>query len=166
MAIDMLAEYAMPEGRVDHQAKHDLESLVYVLVWICIIHGDPRTADRGPRHAMDTSLAPWVIPKTLLEIRTLAVFKRGDLYMRTVLKGITGYFAQLRPTVDQLFDAIVASYGEGRVLSHDQVKKILLDAFFSVEEPSLENTELSRSGTKHEMNEDVVQMTRDLRLSE
>lgn len=83
MAIDILEEYAMPEGAITHKLKHNLESLIYVLVWICVLYGDPwvQGSGSGPCDSSTTCLNAWTVPKTLPQVWDLAVFKCGDLHL-------------------------------------------------------------------------------------
>lgn len=53
----------------------------------------------------------------------------------------------------------------GPELSHAVVKKILLDAFFTVEEPPLPNAqERFKAGTKRKSRGDAVQSTKQRRI--
>jgi Fungal protein kinase len=165
MAIEILAEYAKQEGTIVHQAKHDLESFVYVLIWICVLYGDPRNGNSA-RDVSLTCLSTWTSPKSLKEIRGLAVFKRGDLHDRVALEEFDDYFEDLKDTVKALYDAIGASNFGGAPLSHATVKRILLDAFFTVTEPTLQSTERFEAGTKRKKNRGnvVLQTTKQRRL--
>ena len=41
MAIDMLIQYMNGSGNVAPSAAHDLESFIYVFVWICVVYSHP-----------------------------------------------------------------------------------------------------------------------------
>ena len=86
MAIKIVGEYAVQEGTTIHQAKHDMESLVYVFIWICVLYGDPRVKGSGPCDASVTCLNAWTSPKTLKQIRNVAVFKRGNLHLHLTVE--------------------------------------------------------------------------------
>ena len=59
-----------------------------------------------------------------------------------MLEEFTDYFQDLKDTAASLYDAILQSYSIGASeLSHATIKKILLDAFFTMKEPVLRNTE-------------------------
>lgn len=73
MAIQILKEYATEEGLHAHQPKHDLESLIYVFVWICVLYGDPRVEGNVPLEACNTCLSTWIVPKCLKQVRDLVV---------------------------------------------------------------------------------------------
>ncbi|KAF8546252.1 hypothetical protein OG21DRAFT_1527957, partial [Imleria badia] len=105
MAINIFEEYVMPEGAINHKLKHNLESLIYVLV------------------------------------RDLAVFKRSDLHLQLPLQEFTDYFKDLKDTVGLLYDALLQSYSNGGPkLGYTTIKNILLNAFLTIQEPSLLNT--------------------------
>lgn len=165
MAIEILGEYAKQEGSIVHQAKHDLESFVYILIWICVLHGDPRSG-KGAREISTTCLSTWTIPKSLRQIRQLAVFKRGDIHDRVALEEFDDYFKDLKDTVGALYDAIHASNFGGAPLSHATMKRILLDAFFTVTEPTFQSVEKFEAGIKCKKNSEnvVAQMTKQRRL--
>jgi hypothetical protein len=161
--IEILGEYATQEGATVHQAKHDMESLIYILIWMCVLYGDPQVEGSGPCDASTTCLNAWTSPKSLPEVHNLAVFKHGDLHLRVTLQEFTDYFQGLKATAGSLYDAILQSYSDGEPeLSHVTIRKILLDTFFTVQEPILQNTQRFRAGMKCKMDseEDVVRTTK------
>ncbi len=56
MAIDILES---GYGCV-HEPKHDLESIFYVLIWLCIHYDGPNNSERRDFSAYDTVLKFWL----------------------------------------------------------------------------------------------------------
>ncbi|KAG9309567.1 hypothetical protein JVU11DRAFT_10547 [Chiua virens] len=57
MALEMLMEFGsktMPN--VSHKPKHDLEPIIYVLVWMCVLYSHPNGPQNQPIPAQETCL--------------------------------------------------------------------------------------------------------------
>ncbi|KAF8547964.1 hypothetical protein OG21DRAFT_1489771 [Imleria badia] len=160
MAIEILGEYTVQDGTIQHHPKHDLESLIYVLVWICVLYDDPWVEVSSPCSATSMCLNTWISPKSLQQVRNLGVFKQGDLYEQVAFQEFTPYFKCLRDTIALLYNALSQSYDGGPALSHATIKEILLDRFFSMQEPELQNTQQLLSANKRKLgDEPIVQTT-------
>ena len=98
MAIDLLQENTCLSSNFTHNFTHDLESLVYVLVWVCILYQAPNEI-RGDQTIEQTCLKQWALAKTPNNIQALCDQKLGQLSLRSVLSDFTPYFEPLKPTV-------------------------------------------------------------------
>ncbi|KAI5999608.1 hypothetical protein EDD15DRAFT_2160638 [Pisolithus albus] len=137
MAIDLLREYNSPSKDFTHTFSHDLESLIYVLVWICILYQAPNEI-RSDRTIEQTCLKHWALAKTSTDIRHLWDQKVGQLSTRSVLSEFTPYFEPLKPAVTRLYKLIQSSCdsGDKSILNHAAVTEVLMDAFNTVTEVS------------------------------
>ena len=73
-------------GTMPHSASDDIESLIYVLVWMCVLYASPGTL-RKDRHITQTVLKPWVTVSTVTDVVSLGVHKaRLKIHPRTVVK--------------------------------------------------------------------------------
>ena len=153
MSIDILQEYASPTPNFVHTFAHDLESLIYVLVWICVLYQAPKEP-HNDRNIEQTSLKQWASAKTLNDIGNLCDLKLGQLLSRTVVSDFTVYFEQMKPVVNKLYGLILNSHDpdNNRPLRHVDVKQILLEAFLTVKEEScgVENTKRTWERMKNE----------------
>ena len=70
MVINMLIQYATSSGNVAPSPAHDLELLIDVFVWICIVYSHP-----GQVHSdislQQTCVKDWTCIKTLQDFETL-----------------------------------------------------------------------------------------------
>ncbi|KAI6040097.1 hypothetical protein EDC04DRAFT_2602740 [Pisolithus marmoratus] len=57
MSANILISYK--KNKAAHSASDDLELLVYVLIWMCILHAGPGTLCQD-KHVTQTVLKPWV----------------------------------------------------------------------------------------------------------
>ena len=105
MGIKILGEYAKPEDVIMHKPKHDMGSLIYILVWVCVLYENPQVGDDS-RNVNSTCLSAWVSPKNLQQVRNLAVFKCGDLHNRVAVSEFMNYFQDLKETIGLLYDAL------------------------------------------------------------
>lgn len=118
-----------------HEPKHDLESIIYVLIWICVLYQHPASLQGTPRSTQSTCLSARTKCNSLQEVQSLASLKAGELLTQVPVKQFTGYFEGLKDPVHQLYEAIARCYKLENPLTHDTVRLILLDAFFTVQEP-------------------------------
>lgn len=136
MALDILREFGGGSAEFGpHQPKHDLESIVYVLVWICILYPGPGV-EPLPVHE-STCLRAWSNCKTRGDIELLSNAKIGELETKSPLKQFTPYFKALQPYIQRLYTAIRKDREDPKAtpFTHDVMRGILLDAFFEVQEP-------------------------------
>ncbi|KIK17895.1 hypothetical protein PISMIDRAFT_39784, partial [Pisolithus microcarpus 441] len=96
MAIDLLREYNSPSKDFMHTFSHDLESLIYVLVWICILYQAPNEIC-SDWTIEQTCLKQWALAKTTADIQALCDQKVGQLSTRSVLSDFMPYFEPLKP---------------------------------------------------------------------
>ena len=80
MALDILHVFGL-EAVVDvtHQLKHNLESIIYILVWICVLYLNPKSPEHQPLNAHDMCLCTWTSCKTWTDIEALWSTKMGEL---------------------------------------------------------------------------------------
>lgn len=137
MALDILNTFGEADSStvtITHEARHDLESLIYVIVWICILYPGP---NMDPISTDKTCLSMWAGCKTAFDVTKLFSAKAGEVLKKIPLKQFTPYFRGLEPYVGRMYDALLASTMDpvANPLTHDILKDILLDAFFNVPEP-------------------------------
>ncbi|KAJ6499653.1 hypothetical protein C8R47DRAFT_295054 [Mycena vitilis] len=108
MAVEVL--YAKGGKAIAHQPRHDLESLLYVLVWVCVLYAGPGDVERQNWDLQASSLSQWVSGS---DYRTIGMLK--DSAMRNVvfwedevLGAFAPYFAPLKPCVSAWKDLYVA----------------------------------------------------------
>ncbi|KAI6020926.1 hypothetical protein BKA83DRAFT_4126818 [Pisolithus microcarpus] len=98
MAINLLREHTNLSEDFIHMFSHDLESLIYVLIWICILYQAPNEI-HSDRSIEQTCLKQWALAKTTNDIQALCDQKIGQLSSRSVLSDFMPYFEPLKPTV-------------------------------------------------------------------
>ncbi|KAI6012161.1 hypothetical protein BKA83DRAFT_4501115 [Pisolithus microcarpus] len=135
MAIDLLREHTNPSKNFIHMFAHDLESLIYILVWVCVLYQAPNEI-HSDRNIEQTCLKQWAVVKTTNDIRALCDQKIGQLSSRSVLDDFTPYFEPLKPTITWLYKLIQSSHNsdDKTILNHAAVTNILMDAFKMVTE--------------------------------
>ncbi|KAG9316231.1 hypothetical protein JVU11DRAFT_2258 [Chiua virens] len=135
MALDILRAFGPePLYNTAHKPEHNLESLIYVFIWICVLYTGPGEKSL-PAHT--TCLEHWVNCKTPSDIESLWTKKTGEVYMQVTLNHFTPYFQCLKPWVQQLYAAIARSrLGLNQTpLTYDILREIFLNGFFNVQEP-------------------------------
>ena len=168
MAIDMLIQYANGSGNVAPSPAHDLESLIYVFVWICVVYSCPGQV-RSDVPLQQTCVKGWTSIKMLQDVVTLCNSRTGELTTKFFLKDFTPYFEQLKGPASALYNLLRDSRNpEGPPLTHASIKKILLQAFLTVQEPASEdannNTGIKRVA-KRQVNKYVTEGLNDGRKS-
>ncbi|KAG6369752.1 hypothetical protein JVT61DRAFT_13622 [Boletus reticuloceps] len=134
MALDILHVFGSETGaNVTHPPKHDLESIIYILLWICVLYSGPNS---NPLAAHTMCLKPWAECKSLPQVEALWSTKTGELMTHVPLQHFSSYFGGLRPFTQRLYAAILNNHQGAITLTHDSLREILLDAFFQVEELS------------------------------
>ena len=152
MAIDLLKEYSSPSNDFTHKFSHDLESVIYVLVWICVLYQAPNEI-RSDRKIEQTCLKQWALAKSPNDIQGLCDQKLGQLSSRSVLSDFTPYFEPLKPTVTRLYKLIQLSRDSSDkvVLDHAAVTDILMDAFRTVTEVTCGTMNAKRTWQRAQM---------------
>ena len=120
----MAVELLMEEKAVTHRPAHDLESLFYVLIYICTNLGGPNT----PR-SLDELLkfrsipiATWFAPEASFD--SLATSKLGvaHAFERRVVDRFSPYFTDIKPCVMELFHAMYPTGPQIQsALTHDRM---------------------------------------------
>jgi hypothetical protein len=123
MAIELL----MGGKNVTHSPSHDLESLFYVLVFICTNLEGPNT----PRTLQDLlkfsslPIAAWFIPETSFVSLATTKLGIGFAFERRIVDRFSPYFTDIKPCVMELFNAM---YPHGpqikSSLTHDRMIEI------------------------------------------
>jgi len=138
MAIVMLIQYVNSSGNISPSSTHDLELLIYVFVWICVVYSHLGQV-RSDAPLQQTCVKGWTCIKTLQDVETLCNARTGELSTKLFLNHFTPYFEQLKNPASALYDILRASRDvNGPPLTHGAMKKILLQAFFTVQEPAVE----------------------------
>lgn len=135
MAIELLQEYITPNEGFVHTFSHDLESLIYVFVWVCVLYQAPNEIRRD-KTIEQTCLRQWASAKTVNDIESLCQQKLGQLMWKRVPENVTPYFAPLKPFIDRLYDLILHSRDphKNSPLTHAAVTAVFMDAFKTVED--------------------------------
>ncbi|KAI6102453.1 hypothetical protein EDD16DRAFT_1525600 [Pisolithus croceorrhizus] len=96
---------------------HTIESLIYVLVWICVLYQAPNKI-HCDRTIKQTCLKQWALAKMTTDIQALCDQK------------------PLKPTIARLYKLIQSSHdsGDGSILNHAAIMEVLMDAFNTVTE--------------------------------
>jgi hypothetical protein len=122
MAIELLVK----KSKIRHAAHHDLESLFFVLIYICTNLSGPGTI--RTRQELDVissiPLSAWF--KASSSLREVGIAKAGALcdIETNILKSFAPYFEDLKPSIGKLFEAIYSYPGTPAPVSHDRVIEI------------------------------------------
>ena len=138
MAINMLIQYMNGSRNTPPSPAHDLESLIYVFTWICVVYSCPGQVCSDVS-LQETCVKRWTSIKTLQDVETLCNARTGELSTKSFLNYFTPYFKQLKGTVSALYNLLCTSCTpDGPPLTHGAMKVILLQAFLAVPEPSFD----------------------------
>jgi hypothetical protein len=126
----MAVEILLDGGNVPHRPSHDLESLFYVLVFICTNLEGPGTVRSLDDLLEFTSLpmAAWFVAEASYE--SLGTNKLGlaHAFEKRIVDRFAPYFTDLKPCIMALFHAM---YPNGpkveTALTHDGMTKILTE---------------------------------------
>ena len=139
MAIDILWGKA-------HQPHHDLESIIYVLVWICLSYAGPKNTPRQGFTFKKKELDIWAgDPPDSTQVETIAAstkfaaFCHGERFELQVLSDIHPYFASLKPCLHELRSLIQAAYFMEDHISHAAIKAVLQKHADMLPEKELDN---------------------------
>lgn len=123
MAIELL----LRKSKLRHAAHHDLESLFFVLIYICTNLSGPdavRTREELKVHS-SIPLCEWF--NVSASLRQIGTYKAGALcqFDESILKCFAPYFDDLKPCISKLFHAMYNGYpGTPSPISHDTMIKI------------------------------------------
>ncbi|KAI6027635.1 hypothetical protein BKA83DRAFT_4490183 [Pisolithus microcarpus] len=133
MSASILIGYKKDETM--HSASDDLESIIYVLVWMCVLYAGPGTV-RQDKHVTQTVLKPWVSVTNPTDAVNLGLHKRGlTTEPSMVTDEFTTFFKPLCSTVDKLLRALGSNWSTtDDALNYKTIRDILLEGFGTVEE--------------------------------
>jgi hypothetical protein len=127
MAIELL----MKKSKIRHASHHDLESLFFVLIYICTNLSGPgavRTREELQVHS-SIPLSAWF--RTSYSLREVGIAKAGAFcqFEENILKPFAPYFEDLKPCIRKLFKEIYTDTpGIPRPISHDKMIEIFTEA--------------------------------------
>lgn len=118
-----------------HSASNDSESLIYVLIWICVLYAGPKTL-RQDKDAMETILKTWVLVCNPNDTVTLRVHKIGLWsQLSTITNEFTKFFKPLSPVVEKLLTALRTLWSATDTMhNYKTIRDTLLEGFGMVEE--------------------------------
>ena len=122
-------------SQMTHSASDDLESLVYVLIWMCILYAGPATLCED-KHVTETVLKSWVTVATDVDAMTLGALKT---YIKsrpsTVTNKFTIYFQPVCSVVQKLLTELHHWSATDDIENHYQaLRNILVEGFGTVKE--------------------------------
>jgi hypothetical protein len=126
----MAWEILMDGPQVAHRPHHDLESLFYVLIWICVNYIGPRGKKRADWDIFKKAepLGRWVDPykdfKEVAEIK-FGQFGPDMAFERQILGLFSDYFHELRPCCTDLRGIFFTPGMKGPDVIHAQFLSIL-----------------------------------------
>ncbi|KAJ6481743.1 hypothetical protein C8R45DRAFT_831406 [Mycena sanguinolenta] len=112
-----------------HEPRHDLESLLYVLIWVCLHYAGPGNVERHNFDINYSNLRSWVHGETFMSI---GVFKRGimlddELWESLVLDSFAPYFEPLKSCA-----SVWRELYQGKTLTYTAVLEVLKAALSSL----------------------------------
>jgi len=125
MAIELLVK----KSKIRHGAYHDLESLFFVLMYICTNLSGPgaiRTPEELQVHS-SIPLSVWF--KASSSLREVGIAKSGALcdIETNILNSFVPYFEDLKPCIVKLFHVIYSYPITPTPVSHDEVIEIFTE---------------------------------------
>ncbi|KAI6009977.1 hypothetical protein BKA83DRAFT_4093586, partial [Pisolithus microcarpus] len=124
MSASILIGYKKDE--TTHSASDDLESIIYVLVWMCVLYAGPGTVHQD-KHVTQTVLKPWVSVTNPTDAVNLGLHKRGlTTEPSMVTDEFTTFFKPLCSTVDKLLRALGSNWSTtDDALNYKTIRDIL-----------------------------------------
>jgi len=119
-----------------HTANDDIELLIYVLVWTCVLYAGPCTV-RQDKQITETALKPWVTVCSPNDAVSLGVLKSGLRYQPSIVTdNFTPFFRCLCPVVEKLLAALGSTRWSATdpLPNYKTIRNILLEGFGTVEE--------------------------------
>ena len=143
---------------ITHPTSDDIESLIYVLVWMCILYAGPGTL-RKDKHVTQTVLKPWVTVSSETDAVSLGAHKAGlKSQLSIVTDEFTVLFQPLCPTVHKLLTKLGELSATDHISNYRAIRNILLEGFATVEEVSnwsaakdVHGYSLLQQNTKHKL---------------
>ena len=136
----MAAELVMagPGKLVTHMASHDLESLFYVLVGICMLFDTPHRIKPESELSQCFDLYFNTFEPTLL--KTITIQSQFG-WSFNILRHISPYFQPLIPLLNTLQEWIILlidfkdnSFHAGGPITHDEISKVLVEALCNIDD--------------------------------
>ncbi|KAF5326949.1 hypothetical protein D9619_005043 [Psilocybe cf. subviscida] len=125
-ALPFMAVEILRGDTTSHDAHHGLESLFYMLMWICVFYRGPKDSPRLRR--VDEDTANWTgvsdIPMLPLAIGNskMATFMHAKRFDKYIKANIASYFNNLIPCLQELRSII---FNDESPATHDDMIKIL-----------------------------------------
>lgn len=116
-----------------HESKHDLESVFYVLIWLCVIYDGPNDSERKGFSVHHTELRNWLEGDNAKSIgrQKYTMMMNPNSFKLELLPLFSPYFDDLKPCVSALREAIILSVTP---ITHDAMIDILREAYDSLPE--------------------------------
>ena len=135
MSLDLLQEFINPHNAFIHTYAHDLESLIYIIIWICNLYQAPHEI-WSDKIIEQTCLKQWSIAKNVNDIEAFYDQKLGQLMLRSVLDHFTLYCEPLKLSIAKVYKLIQCFHDPDKEMSltHTAIKDILTEAFFMIQE--------------------------------
>ena len=118
------------------QAHHDLESFLYIIIYICTFTNGPNNSILSKEVPDTCPLREWF--KKTPQASSTGFIKAGHMCRPdiSILPYFTGYWEDMRPFVkDLIMECFLRVPGDPNHLTHDKMCTILRKAFDTVEEP-------------------------------
>ncbi|KAK7013916.1 hypothetical protein R3P38DRAFT_2545724 [Favolaschia claudopus] len=130
--LPFMATQVLKQGPslAQHQPHHDLESLFYVLIWICVHYVGPDNAERQNFDVRDTDLRLWVSGESYEAIGATkqATIQDEAWWPQKVLFWFAPYFEPLKPCINEWRQLVLDS----TKLTHKNVLAVLDKAVVSL----------------------------------
>jgi hypothetical protein len=114
-----------------HEPRHDLESLLYVLIWVCIHYIGPKDAQRQTFNIHDSPLRHWVNGEDYSTIGRAKGYtvQNDETWESDVLDTFAPYFAPLKTCASAWRQLFLE-----KNLTHDAVLGVLHDTLSSLDD--------------------------------
>ena len=132
MSTNILLNYK--KGGSTHTASDDLESVVYILIWMCILYAG-LGALRKDKHISNMVLKPWVTVANDIDAVNLGAIKRTLQSDPSIITDkFTTFFKPLCPIVDKLLTQLGQFSSTDHILNYRALRNVLLEGFGTVKE--------------------------------
>ncbi|KAF5376753.1 hypothetical protein D9615_007828 [Tricholomella constricta] len=127
------------EGEFRHNSVHDLESFLWVLVYICLTRKGPGigmvrdelTSDTGPKRLRNVIRTYFDADEHILEKMKHRLFETSDTFESDIIASFHPYFDSLKPLVKKWWERICLAYrhhGNEYYHIHSHILRILNNA--------------------------------------
>jgi Fungal protein kinase len=129
----MALEIMLKSGnKFSHDLRHDLESVFYVLIWVCSHMEGPET-ERSDPHSLP--VREWCSMN--VNLRKLGLIKLSHLadFEDSILRHFTPYWNDFKPYVRQLMDAFwPTTFQKSNSMTSEKMLEILKDAITNMKD--------------------------------